>query len=315
VRRAVLAAAVLHLAVLACLVHGRASSVSIEESSLQYIGAAMAASEARARADLAAAAPPAPALFPTPGSAGPTAPREEGSAGSPSHTNEARQRIASGDGRRPRAPTEDAIGSFGMISLVAGQGGREPGTSPWADERGTSARGNLFGETIDDAAGVAGLGLSSAGSGAGEHGEAIALASIGTVGHGSGVVGGGGLGHARLPATHVTRSPSVSCRCGETYVSGRLPPEAIQRIVRQSFGRFRACYEQGLERDAKLEGRIAVKFVIDRSGAVSFARSSESSLADVAVDRCVVRAFESLAFPQPEGGIVTVVYPLVFTSA
>jgi hypothetical protein len=33
---------------------------------------------------------------------------------------------------------------------------------------------------------------------------------------------------------------------------------------------------------------------------------------DQAVVGCVVRGFGNLSFPQPEGGIVTVVYPLIF---
>ncbi len=316
VRLAVLGAAVVHVAVLACLVHGRASDASAEASARESMGAYMAAAEARAQAELAAARQPAESSFPTPGTSGARASSEEGSAGSPSHTNEGMRRIASGDGRRPRAPTEDAVGTFGMISLVAGEGGEKPGTSPWADERGTSARGNLFGETIEDAAGVAGLGLSSAGSGAGERGETVALGAIGTIGRGGGAAVHASIGgHGRLGGGHEVRSPTVSCRCGDRQVNGRLPPESIQRVVRASFGRFRGCYEKGLHMNTALNGRIAVKFVIDRAGQVDVAQATESSLGDAELEKCVVRAFESLAFPQPEGGIVTVVYPLVFTPA
>ena len=39
---------------------------------------------------------------------------------------------------------------------------------------------------------------------------------------------------------------------GATSVSGRLPPEVIQRIVRQNFGRFRLCYENGLRSNPNL---------------------------------------------------------------
>jgi hypothetical protein len=34
---------------------------------------------------------------------------------------------------------------------------------------------------------------------------------------------------------------------------------------------------------------------------------------DGGVVSCVVRAFYGLSFPQPEGGIVTVVYPIMFS--
>ena len=108
---------------------------------------------------------------------------------------------------------------------------------------------------------------------------------------------------------------AATVRAGTSSVSGRLPPEVIQRIVRQNFGRFRLCYENGLRTDPKLAGRVTVKFVIDRSGAVEKVSDGGSTLSDQAVISCIVRAFGNLSFPQPEGGIVTVVYPIELAPA
>lgn len=93
---------------------------------------------------------------------------------------------------------------------------------------------------------------------------------------------------------------------------GTLPPEVIQGVVRQSFGRFRLCYEQGLARDATLHGRVAVRFVIGLTGEVIRAENAGSDLPDEAVVDCVVRGFVPIVFPPPEGGFVTVVYPISF---
>jgi len=93
---------------------------------------------------------------------------------------------------------------------------------------------------------------------------------------------------------------------------GRLPAEVIERIVRQNFGRFRLCYERGLLSDPKLEGRVTVRFVIGRDGRVSSVGGG-GDLPDSGVVSCVTRAFYGLSFPQPEGGVVTVSYPLAFT--
>ena len=116
---------------------------------------------------------------------------------------------------------------------------------------------------------------------------------------------------ASANVVHHRHAPTV--RQGTTQVSGRLPPEVIQRIVRQNFGRFRLCYEEGLRRNPKLEGRVVVKFVIDATGNVKTVdRDAANTLADPGTVACVKRGFTNLSFPAPEGGIVTVVYPLIF---
>ncbi len=103
-------------------------------------------------------------------------------------------------------------------------------------------------------------------------------------------------------------------RAGTPAVGGRLPSDLVQRTVRQSFGRFRACYEAGLRGNPTLSGRVTVRFVIGRDGAVMSAMNGGSDLPDSGVVSCVVSAFRGLSFPVPPDGIVTVTYPIVFTS-
>ncbi len=202
-------------------------------------------------------------------------------------------------------------------------------TAPWGrdDVLGTDSaggRGSMWGDSIGDVGGAGGLGLSGVGQGNGGAGRGIALAAIESLGHGeagdagygcSGACGcgGQGRGRGRLGAAHVVRSPHL--RCGGTSVTGRLPPEVIQRIVRQNFGRFRFCYEQGLQRQPDLLGRVTIKFVIARDGSVAEVADAGSDLPDGSVASCVLRAFTDLSFPEPEGGIVNVVYPIVFSSS
>jgi outer membrane biosynthesis protein TonB len=90
-----------------------------------------------------------------------------------------------------------------------------------------------------------------------------------------------------------------------------MSPVVIQRTVRTNFGKFRPCYEKGLARNADLTGRVMVRFMIDRDGKVSNVADGGSDLPDSEVVECVMRAFHSLEFPQPEDGIVTVVYPIM----
>ena len=124
-----------------------------------------------------------------------------------------------------------------------------------------------------------------------------------------------GIGGSRAPrqATHTATAPRV--RDSVATISGHVRPEVIQRVVRQNFGRFRFCYEAGLRANPSLEGRVVVRFLIDRTGAVGLAGEAGSDLADTKVVQCVVRAFADLSFPSPEGGMVTVVYPIVFSAS
>jgi hypothetical protein len=218
---------------------------------------------------------------------------------------------------RSGLPTKDGRASATL------RAGALPGTrpdpnapsAPWGREDSTgsdpsSAVGNMWGSEIGDSFGAGGLGLSGTGEGGGGRGEGIGAASATGHGAGTGTGAGFGSGHGRVSTSHAVRAPVM--RQGATMVTGRVPPEVIQRIVRQSFGRFRGCYEQGLRFDATLQGRVSVRFLIDRSGTASMARDGGSDLPSPTVVACVVDAFNGLAFPQPEGGTVTVVYPIVF---
>ena len=177
---------------------------------------------------------------------------------------------------------------------------------------GLLSEGDAGGGSLESLFGSGDLGFDGGalvGAGGGT-GEGIGLGNIGTLGHGSGGGTGGGVGYL---GGHTS---TVRVRQGATTVNGRLPPEVIQRIVRQHFGIFRRCYQDGLKRDPSLAGRVAIKFVVDTTGAVSRAdRDPSTTLSDAAVVSCVVSGFRSLSFPQPEGGIVTVVYPLIFDPA
>ncbi len=94
---------------------------------------------------------------------------------------------------------------------------------------------------------------------------------------------------------------------------GYLPPEVIQTVVRLGFHTFKDCYQEGLRRDPKLEGQISVSFVIERDGSVNNSSDGGSDLPDPAVRACMVRQFRGFKFPPPEGGIVSVVYPIMLS--
>jgi hypothetical protein len=258
------------------------------------------------------------------GGTGTRAKGEEGSMGNPNTKDSGHKYGVQGpkDNPDPHLAKQAALqeaAQFGMIGLISTMGGGDPNapTAPWGREESAgqdekSARGNMFGDTIGDSFGAGGLGLSGVGEGGGGRGEGIGLGNFGGLGHGAGTGTGQGIGsgRGRLGGGHTVKAPRI--REGATSVNGRLPPEVIQRIVRQNFGRFRLCYENGMKNNPNLQGRVTVKFVIDRSGAVAMTADGGSDIPDSGVVQCVVRGFGNLSFPQPEGGMVTVVYPIMF---
>jgi hypothetical protein len=264
------------------------------------------------------------------GGGGAQAKDEEGSMGNPNTRETGHRYGVKGppDNPDPHIAKEVArreAAEFGIVDVLNSGAGGDPNapTAPWARDESlgndvASARGNMWGASIDEAFGAGGLGLTGAGEGGGKSGEGIGLGFIGTIGHGSGTgvgqsfgPGGGGSHHGHVAPSHAPRAPVL--RVGVTTINGQLPAEVIQRIVRQNYGRFRLCYEGGLRNNPALQGRVEVRFVIGRDGAVSSVSNGNSDLPDARAVECVVKAYYGLSFPQPEGGIVTVVYPIMFS--
>lgn len=261
------------------------------------------------------------------GGTGTRAKGEEGGMGSPTSKQLGKSYAIAGslNNKDIHIARENALrdaSNFGLIGILNIGSGGDPlaPTAIWGrdDSQGAnpfSAKGNMWGDSLGESYGAGGLGLSGIGESGGGIGEGIGLGNIGTIGKGAGLGDkqgfGNGLGH--LSKGHKVKSP-YGFRTGATIVNGKLPPEIIQRIIRQNHGRFRLCFENGLRNNPSLQGRVAVRFVIGRDGSVSNVSNGGSDLPDNNVVQCVVRAYYGLSFPEPENGIVTVVYPIIFTA-
>jgi hypothetical protein len=214
--------------------------------------------------------------------------------------------------------TRDALiqeaATFGMIGLLAQT--TAGSDSPWSEARAASTLegGNGWSPDLFSGDGIGKLSLGSTGEGAGGKGNWIGLTTIGTCGDTCDGASGEGIGLSQMVSIgygHRPKPPTVRMS-GPHGVVGRLPAEAIQRVVRQSFGRFRYCYEKSNGPRAGSETRVTVKFVIGRDGSVtSAAGTSDASSSTLAP--CVTKAFYGLSFPEPEGGVVTVSYPILFS--
>jgi hypothetical protein len=215
-----------------------------------------------------------------------------------------------------RAQVIDAARSFGMIDLLGSLSSSAGGTSsPFARNEAlghdaSDAEGNMFGDEIGESGGN-GLRLSGLDNGGGGHWLGVGIGGIGTCGTGNCGPSGFGTDVGRVKGEHKDKVPSM--RPGKTILSGQLPAEVVQRIVRQNYGRFRMCYENGLRSNPNLTGRVTARFVISREGSVTNVQNGGSDIPDSGVVSCVVQAFYGLSFPSPENGIVSVSYPIMFS--
>ncbi|MEQ9650905.1 MAG: AgmX/PglI C-terminal domain-containing protein, partial [Sandaracinaceae bacterium] len=106
----------------------------------------------------------------------------------------------------------------------------------------------------------------------------------------------------------------VQMRTAAPSVSGYLSPEQIMRVVRRNQAAVRYCYENELQRQPSLSGRIEIQWRIARNGSVTSARVGSTTMRNARVEGCIVRQVRRWRFPQPDGGEVDVRFPFIFGS-
>ncbi len=189
----------------------------------------------------------------------------------------------------------------GASSNVFGPGGLGTGIN--------NALGGLQGGAgVGDAQGVGGLGSRGAGSGGG--GNGLGLGGLGTKGGGRGA---GGYGSIDLGGKGKSGTRIVP---GKTTVVGGLDKDVIMKVIKRHQNEIKFCYEQELQKNPALAGKVAVAWTIDPAGAVSEANVSESSVSNANVESCIVQRIRRWKFPEPDGGgIVNVTFPWIFKAA
>lgn len=171
-----------------------------------------------------------------------------------------------------------------------------------------SAVGNMFGNQVGNSGGLGGLGLKGTGMGGGGMGNTVGIGAIGTHGRGGGMGaygnGVGGLGGKKDVDIGISNDNAV--------VMGSLDKELIRQVIHRNRQQIRYCYETQLTRFPKLEGKVAIAFVIGAEGTVQMARVAQSTVNNSELENCLAQRFKSWLFPKPKGGgIVQVTYPVV----
>ena len=138
--------------------------------------------------------------------------------------------------------------------------------------------------------------------------------------------------HDEVPGTaHGPGTPRRDAAAARMPTGSRQPPESpdgqppaasvrgsleaiIRGVIREHLHEIKACYEAQLAHTPGLAGRAMVQFTIAATGQVVASALASSTLGNVKVEACLVRAVRAWKFPEPEGGgIVIVTYPFSFT--
>jgi hypothetical protein len=194
----------------------------------------------------------------------------------------------------------------GGLSTVFGAGGLG------GDLKG--AVGNMFGPVVGDSYGLGGLGIRGSGSGGGGQGETIGIGAVGTKGRGGGLgsygTGVGGLGKKG--------DRDVNIATGTAVVMGSIDKELIRKVIQDHAAQIRYCYETQLAINPRLQGKVAIKWIINADGIASNPQidGSATTLEDDKVHQCMMSRITSWQFPKPKGGgIAVITYPWILRSS
>ncbi len=202
------------------------------------------------------------------------------------------------------------IQTAGLLGALAGNGAASNVFGPGGLGTGiNNALGGLQGGAgLGDAHGVGGLG--SRGSGSGGGGTGLGLGGLGTKGGGRGSGGNGSidLGGRGKDTTRIIP--------GKTTVVGGLSKDVIAKVIKRHQNEIKFCFEQELQKNADLSGKVAVAFTIDPAGAVADASVAETSLNNSNAENCMLSRIRRWKFPEPQGGgVVSVTFPWIFKPA
>jgi len=155
--------------------------------------------------------------------------------------------------------------------------------------------------------GSGGMGFKGTGTGGGGEGGYGRIHGLGKIDTG----GGTGM-HGSLGRKGVKKVGKLKIGSGSS--AGFCKKGDIARVVRRRSSAIRACYEQRLQVNSKLRGKLTVRWTISMQGAVSSANAISNTVGDSATVNCVLRNIRRMRFPKPEGGICKVQWPFVFNS-
>ena len=203
--------------------------------------------------------------------------------------------------RRAVAQNLGFMGLIGKKDLTKALGGAKTALENASPGAGPGGKEGSGGELL------VGLGQGVKRTTVGNSGVA-GLGGVGTKGSGGGQ---GGYGNTAVGSGE-GRALSTMALSQDMVLEGGLDRSVIQATIAKYLSQVRACYEQGLARNAGLSGQVTVAFEIGAQGALNSSNVARSSLGDAGVEGCITQKMMSWVFPKPLGGVnVKVSYPFL----
>ncbi len=155
--------------------------------------------------------------------------------------------------------------------------------------------------------GTDGMGFRGTGNGGGGDGPFGQLHGLGKI---PGPGGDGTQTTVSLGPKTIRKAAKLTGGTGQA--TGGCDKGNIASVVRARANAIRGCYEQRLQVNAGLQGKVTARWTISVAGSVTSASMASNTISDPAVGECVLRVIRRMAFQKPEGGICVVQWPFVF---
>jgi hypothetical protein len=222
--------------------------------------------------------------------------------------------------RRSSVRADDPAAAVRRSALIAALGSGRTGTSTVFDSSGLvgdlrSAVGDLAGPIPGDSQGWGGLGVRGRGPGGGGTSPSIGLDRIDTKGP------EGFKEFWSRPVDlgrKVDRKPEIAFQgttvCGDGSPEQCIDRELVRKVIQEHASQIRYCYEQQLALNPRLQGKVAIKWVIQPDGTVTDPQvdRDRTTLDDGKIQQCMASRITSWQFPKPKaGGIAVITYPWI----
>jgi hypothetical protein len=97
-------------------------------------------------------------------------------------------------------------------------------------------------------------------------------------------------------------------------VIGSMGQEDVAKALADATPAMNQCYAKGLEKNADLEGRMAVKVQVDPAGKVTNVGLADTKVPDKDTTACILQALREMHMPKNPGPLVSLLFPLELTT-